>query len=369
MKTTNLRDELRRRISKMGQLVALFLSLLSFTGVSASFAQGTGQVLPQAAESPAVPDEASKVIEDTQNAVQDKDSGSSAVTPSAQVQKSDAGQLSSPAAADSSQASSNGTAQDQDKQQFTDKKSNAVSKEDDGPQVATPIPDKPGKNKDEAAESAEAQEDSETDKAELSDTGESQPADIDPVPHYNLAVSLTKEKKYKEALDELHKALEMNPSYMQARYQVAFVNQLMGKDKIAVKEYKRYLRIKPEDVLAHVNLGTLLKAIKDLDGAEAEYRTAIDVNFYSFTAHYDLANLLVERDRLEEAQKEYKICLRLQPRNAMVHNNLGVIYQRRHYLEEADEEFTKALRLEPENKIFHTNVALVRDQIKKNPGM
>ncbi len=231
------------------------------------------------------------------------------------------------------------------------------------PQVREPIPDREAV-KDSGSASSDDEE-SDVEKAETQATGDEKRADIDPVPHYKKAVQLTKEKNYKEALESLEKALLHNPSYLEARYQMAFVYQMMGDSKTAIKKYKQYLKIKPEDVQARINLGTLLKTAGDPAAAETEFKKAIETHFYSFIAHYDLANLLVEQDRLEEAQKEYKLCLKLKPNNAMVHNNLGVIYQRRNYLEEADEEFNKAARLDPGNKVFHTNVALVRSQLKK----
>jgi Flp pilus assembly protein TadD len=230
------------------------------------------------------------------------------------------------------------------------------------PQVGDPIPDRETVKE---SDSAPSDEESEVEKAETQATGDEKRADIDPVPHYKKAVQLTKDKNYKEALEALEKALLHNPSYLEARYQMAFVYQMMGNSKTAIRKYKQYLKIKPEDIQARINLGTLLKTSGDQAGAEAEFKKAIEGHFYSFIAHYDLANLLVEQGRLEEAQKEYKLCLKLKPNNALVHNNLGVIYQRRNYLEEADEEFNKALRLDPGNKVFHTNVALVRTQLKK----
>jgi len=213
------------------------------------------------------------------------------------------------------------------------------------------------------------EDESALEKAERQSLGEDRRNDIDPVPHYRKALGLTQEKKYKEALEELDKALERNLGYSEAQYQVAFVHQLMGDNKVAIKEFKKYLRVKPEDVQAHINLGALLKANGDPLGAVTQYRKAIEIHYFTFIAHYNLANVLVEQGLLEDGQKEYQICLKLKPTNAMVHNNLGVIYQRRNYLEEANEEFQKASRLEPNNPVFHTNISLVRAQMHKEKSM
>lgn len=229
------------------------------------------------------------------------------------------------------------------------------------PQVAEPIPEQPAP-KDWNKPDAEPDE-NETDLEKPSVSP--RVSESDPNQRCEKAINLAKDKKYKEALDVLQKLMEQNPSYLPAQYQVAFVHQMMGDPKAALKEYTRYLRIKPDDLQARINLGTLLKTTGNQVGAEREFKRAVEVYFYCFPAHYNLANLLVSEGRLEEAQKEYKICLKLQPNNSMVHNNLGVIYQKRNYLEEAGDEFQKAARIDPGNKVFRTNLALVREQLKK----
>ncbi|GEM_PF-2598554 len=228
--------------------------------------------------------------------------------------------------------------------------------------ISEPSEDKAEKEED--AEEA-GKGDSKLDKAEEESEPAEKPADIDPLPHYKHALQLIEEKNYAPALAELQKIAELNPEYWQARYQIAFIHQITGKTRLATREYRKLLKVKPNDVQTLINLGTLLKAADDLPGAEEQFRKAIESYFYSFPAHYDLANVLVKQGRFEEALKEYKVCLKLKPKDAMVHNNMGVIYQRRQYLEEAEEEFRRAAQLQPSNKIFQTNLGLVRQQLKK----
>ncbi|MDR3614450.1 MAG: tetratricopeptide repeat protein [Candidatus Obscuribacterales bacterium] len=187
----------------------------------------------------------------------------------------------------------------------------------------------------------------------------------DPAIFYRKAVLLTKEKLYNEALIEINKCLQLNPHYVEARYQGAYISQLQGHFAEAIRHYEKIVETDPHHLQAHINLGVCYRHEKRLDEAEDEYRKAIEISFYSLQAHYNLANVLIEQNEFEGALKELKACSKIAPNNPSVHNNLGVIYQKRGYFEEAEEEFLRALTLEPANKSFERNLQSVRSLMKK----
>jgi Flp pilus assembly protein TadD len=201
-------------------------------------------------------------------------------------------------------------------------------------------------------------------------TEDDPPLDIhksDPAVHVALSKKYTKEKKYREALIEVNRALLCNKNDWDAQFQGALILQLEGRTKEAIDRYKRYLVVKPDNLQAHINLGVLLRKEGEMVEAEDEYKKAIELHYYSLQPHYNLANLYIETHKFEDALKELRVCVKLAPTNAWVHNNLGVVFQQREYYEEAEEEFLKALNLEPANKTFETNLASIRQYLRKKP--
>lgn len=182
----------------------------------------------------------------------------------------------------------------------------------------------------------------------------------DPSVYLKRAQIFLKHKLYKRALKDINKCLELNPNNWNAKYLGAYIYQLQGRDEEAITRYRHLLSVKPDNILAHINLGTLLRKKHQYKLAESHYRKAVGINYYSLKAHYNLANVLVDQQKSEEALKELKVCVKLDPTNARVHNNLGVLYQKRNYLEEAEEEFLRAITLEPANQTFVTNLKLLR---------
>ncbi len=187
----------------------------------------------------------------------------------------------------------------------------------------------------------------------------------DPDRFYKQSLILTKQKKYKEALEAINKALKLKPLFWEAQIQGAIVLSLQGRDQEAIEKYKYIVNLRPDLLDAAINLGSLLGKTGDYAGAEQQYKNVIHRNFYLVSAHFNLANLYIKQGKFDHAIAELKTCIKMKPNHAWAHNNLGVIFQKRKFIEEAQEEFLKALSLQPSNKTFESNLNMMRELLKK----
>lgn len=71
--------------------------------------------------------------------------------------------------------------------------------------------------------------------------------------------------------------------------------------------------VRPDNAMAHCNLGTELKAKGDLEGTIAEYRAALRLQPDSAMAHYDLGRALWTKGDREAAFEEFHTAYRLAP--------------------------------------------------------
>jgi Flp pilus assembly protein TadD len=71
--------------------------------------------------------------------------------------------------------------------------------------------------------------------------------------------------------------------------------------------------VRPDNAMAHCNLGTALKAKGDLDGAIAEYRAVLRLQPDNAVAHYDLGRVLWTKGDREAAFEEFRTAHRLAP--------------------------------------------------------
>ena len=74
----------------------------------------------------------------------------------------------------------------------------------------------------------------------------------------------------------------------------------------------------PNEVMAHCNLGTALKAQGDMDGAIAEYRAALRLQPDNGMAHFDLGRVLWTKGDREAAFEEFHTAHRLAPNDPTI---------------------------------------------------
>jgi tetratricopeptide (TPR) repeat protein len=103
---------------------------------------------------------------------------------------------------------------------------------------------------------------------------------------------------------------------------------------------------------AYNNLGNLLKAKGDLEGAEAAYQTCLSIDPSFAIGHYNLGMTLRAMGQLEAAIAHYQTAIQLQPSYAEAYQNLGVVLLKLGRVPESLQAFRQALeQLEQQNPL------------------
>jgi tetratricopeptide (TPR) repeat protein len=95
----------------------------------------------------------------------------------------------------------------------------------------------------------------------------------------------------------------------------------------ARRAYERALELDPSHVDAHVNLGRLLHQAGHADDAETEYRRALALNAAYATAAFNLGTALEDLGRPVEAIQAYEQALDSDPGMADAHFNLSRLHE------------------------------------------
>lgn len=151
--------------------------------------------------------------------------------------------------------------------------------------------------------------------------------------------------RYEEAEEEYRKALKMDPNDPVAHNNLGYLLCNLNRYKESEKEYKEAIRIDPNDTYAHHTLGDFLEYLERYDEAEKEYREVIRINPNDADAHTNLGTLLKHLKRYAESEKEYKEAIRLNPNLAYAHGGLGLLYKLTRKFGDAKEEILKAKEL------------------------
>lgn len=109
-------------------------------------------------------------------------------------------------------------------------------------------------------------------------------------------------------------------------YEMALELEAVETDE-ARKAYERALELDPSHVDAHVNLGRLLHEEGRAGDAETEYRRALALNAAYATAAFNLGTALEDLGRPAEAMQAYHQALASDPGLADAHFNLSRLYE------------------------------------------
>jgi tetratricopeptide (TPR) repeat protein len=102
--------------------------------------------------------------------------------------------------------------------------------------------------------------------------------------------------------------------------------ELEGRDpERAVEAYRAAIAADGACLDAHINIGSLLHELGQLEQAEAAYRAGLFSCPDAAVLHYNLGVLLDDMDRKREAFEAYEAALRADPRMADCHYNLALL--------------------------------------------
>ena len=155
-------------------------------------------------------------------------------------------------------------------------------------------------------------------------------------------------KQFDDAIINYKKALNINPNYAKAHFNLAGTFQDLERLNDAVKSYECALQIEPNYAEAHNNLGNVFKDLNQIEDAVNCYRRAVSILPNYIEAYYSLGITYQDLGELDNAVENFKVVLNLRPNFAEMHNNLGVVLQQLSQYESAVNHFKKALKIKPD---------------------
>jgi S1-C subfamily serine protease/predicted TPR repeat methyltransferase len=174
--------------------------------------------------------------------------------------------------------------------------------------------------------------------------------DVDPssVEAHNYLGRVLQEMKSLDQGDaEFKKAIELDPTYPSAYINLGVNYREKGRLDEAERLYQKALELDPKSVTAYINLGLLYKGQGQLDEAERLYLKAIEIDSQNAVAYNNIGNLYSAQRRLDEAERLFKKAIELDPKSPSAYSNLGILYYEKGQFDQAEEYAKKTLELDP----------------------
>jgi tetratricopeptide (TPR) repeat protein len=173
-------------------------------------------------------------------------------------------------------------------------------------------------------------------------------------------------EQHDNSISNLAEAIKLNPDYVSAHSNLGVTYEKKGEYDKAKASYNQAIasnqaiKLKPDDAKAHIRLGNAYSGIGDYDRAIELYNQAIKLKPDYAVAHHNLGNTYARKGDYDKAIASYNQALELKPDDASAHNGLGATY---HYKEEYDKaiaSYNQALAIDPNHKHAKENLELAK---------
>ena len=162
------------------------------------------------------------------------------------------------------------------------------------------------------------------------------------------------------ALADYDKALDLDPSNLQACYRRALARQLKGNLNGALADYNAVLSVDPTNADAYRNRAYVKQTTGDSDGALADYHQSVVLNPKSPIAYYNVGLIKVKQGDLNGAITAYNYALDLDPKMAIAYYNRGNAKNTEGDVDGAIADYTQAIGLDPKIALAYCNRGFAR---------
>lgn len=182
--------------------------------------------------------------------------------------------------------------------------------------------------------------------------------------HVDVGLNHFYKNRYLEAYREFKAALEIDPRYPEAHYNLGRVYKAQGFIKEALVQFQNAIQIKPDYLAARRELEALQKtlatdisAMQKIQGRETFQQTAFD-SMPSDEAE-KRARQLLGQGRTDEAIKYFELALRERPADSNLNKMLGFLFFRQNRFSESLEKYSKAQSVTPNDAEIPYAIGLI----------
>jgi tetratricopeptide (TPR) repeat protein len=182
-----------------------------------------------------------------------------------------------------------------------------------------------------------------------------------------LGNALREQGKWSAAASTYREVIRLKPDDVTAHCELGFVFQRQGQVRQGIQEYRAAIQAAKSDlfdsseslVLAHQRLGDALVSEGRAHWVEgiAELRKAIELDPKHLESHLSLGKVLYDEGSYVEAASVFKDAVNINPQSAAAHYGLALDLDKQGLLEQAILEYAAAVKLEPHNALYQANLA------------
>jgi tetratricopeptide (TPR) repeat protein len=148
-----------------------------------------------------------------------------------------------------------------------------------------------------------------------------------------------------QAMAQYKQAIKIDPELVEAHSDLGLAYNQQHNYGSALIEFRKALALNPRDAYTYNGLGAALKAQHDNMAAIKNWETAVKLDPRLAAAHYNLGTAYESENDLDRALASYEEAVKNDARFGEAYFRMGLILQQRHRLSDARTNFKKALKI------------------------
>ena len=173
---------------------------------------------------------------------------------------------------------------------------------------------------------------------------------------YNLGSILKKKQQFTDSVSLFQKVINLKPDFVNGYYSLGLTLIELGELSTALVNLKKVIELKPDYPQAFFNLGIVYRKLGKRIEALENLQQSINLNPNYIRAYNLIGVTFKELGRYEEALENFKSAINLDPNYAEAYNNLGNALKELGRFEESNRYFQKAIVLKPEYADAYDNL-------------
>ncbi len=180
---------------------------------------------------------------------------------------------------------------------------------------------------------------------------------------YNDGYDALQRLDYKRTIEIFEAVLKLDPNMVEAHFNLGVCYRARGDVEKQIIHFREAVRLKPDMSDAHYSLGLAYSDARKYPEAALEFRKAVELKPSFAEARFQLGTVLYKMKNYPEASAEFEQCL-VSTNRFEAHLNLGSCYLKTDNVAGAIEHFNKAIQLRPDSAEAHYNLGIAYMKIE-----
>ena len=164
---------------------------------------------------------------------------------------------------------------------------------------------------------------------------------------FSQALQNHKKNNLQVAENLYNETLKLNPNHVDAHNNLGVILLQSGELQKAKSCFEKTIEINPSNASAHNNLGVIFKNLAEFQKAKGCYEKAIEINPSYASAYNNLGIVFKKLKELQKAKNCFEKTIKINPNHIDSYNNLGVVFQELGEIQKAKSCFEKVIKINP----------------------